>query len=388
MIPFDCIVVGAGIAGCVSAERLASQGRKVLIIEERSHIGGNCYDYYNDHGILVHPYGPHIFHTDNEEVWNYLSRFTDWHYYQHRVRGVVDGQLVPIPFNLNTLHALFPRTLSVRLEEKLVETFGIGAKVPILKLRQTDDSDLQMLANYVYEKVFLNYTLKQWGMRPEEISSKVSGRVPVFVSRDDRYFQDQYQALPKHGYTRMFEHILEHPNIHVMLQTSMHDLIAIDIQKKNILFMGQPFSGTFVYTGMIDELFNYQFGDLPYRAIRFEHSTFPYQKYQDAAVINYPNNYTFTRISEFKQITGQNHALTSILREYPCSFDRQKFKQSVPCYPILQKTFEQRAQQYIKICEYFPNMIAIGRLSEYKYYDMDDMVARVLSIFKKVKYDR
>jgi UDP-galactopyranose mutase len=387
MISFDCIIVGAGFAGCVSAERLATQGKKVLIIEERSHIGGNCYDCYDDHGILIHPYGPHIFHTDNEKVWDYLSRFTDWHYYQHRVMGSIDGQFVPIPFNLNTLQALFPKDLSTRLEKKLVSTFGFGAKVPILKLRQTEDSDLQMLAEYVYEKIFLNYTLKQWGMRPEEISPEVSGRVPFFLSRDNRYFQDRYQALPKHGYTKMFEHILKHPNIHIMLQTPMHDLITIDIPKKNILFMGQPFSGTFVYTGMIDDLFNFQFGELPYRATRFEHSTLPYEKYQDVAVVNYPNNYSFTRVSEFKYMTGQNHTSTSILSEYPCPFERQTSEQSVPCYPILQKTFEQRAEQYKKICESFPNMIAVGRLPEYRYYDMDDMVARVLRIIKKVKYD-
>jgi UDP-galactopyranose mutase len=245
-----------------------------------------------------------------------------------------------------------------------------------------------MLANYVYEKVFLNYTLKQWGMRPEEISAEVSGRVPIFISRDDRYFQDKYQALPKPGYTRMFERILEHPNIYVMLQSSMHDFISIDIHKKNILFMGQPFAGAFVYTGMIDELFNYQFGELPYRAIRFEHSTLPYQKHQDPAVINYPNNYTFTRVSEFKHMTGQDHTFTSILCEFPCLFERQNVEQNVPCYPVLQKKIEQRAEQYNKLCEYFPNMFAVGRLSEYRYYDMDDMVARVLSIFKKVKYDR
>lgn len=221
----DWLIVGAGFAGGTLAERIASQlGKKVLVVDRRRHIGGNAYDYYDEHGILVHKYGPHIFHTNSKKVWNYLSQFTEWRPYYHRVLAVVEGQLVPVPFNLNSVRLLFPPRMAERLEEKLISTFGYGARVPILRLRQKEDEDLRFLADYVYKHVFEGYTLKQWGMRPEELNSSVTARVPVLVSRDDRYFQDTYQAVPKHGYTRLFEHLLAHPNIKVLLGSDWKEL--------------------------------------------------------------------------------------------------------------------------------------------------------------------
>jgi len=223
---FKYIIVGSGFSGSVLAERIANQlNEKVLLIEKRNHIGGNCYDYYNDDGILIHKYGPHIFHTNYKEVWDYLSSFTEWHAYEHRVLAMIDNKKVPVPFNLNSLHMLFKNNIASRFENSLIEAYGINIKVPILKLRESNNSDLKVLADFIYENVFLNYNFKQWGMRPEELDSSVTGRVPVFVSRDNRYFQDQYQGIPKDNYAKIFEKMLAHKNIKFLLNTDYKEVI-------------------------------------------------------------------------------------------------------------------------------------------------------------------
>ncbi|RXT04464.1 UDP-galactopyranose mutase [Ammoniphilus sp. CFH 90114] len=381
---FDSIIVGAGFAGSVLAERMASElNQKVLIIEKRSHIGGNAYDTYNSHGVLVHEYGPHIFHTKVKEVWEYLSRFTDWYLYHHQVLGVIDGKQVPIPFNLETLYALLPNSLAQSLEQKLIKQFGYNVKVPILKLREAEDEDLRFLADYVYEKVFLHYTSKQWGWKPDELDPAVTGRVPVYISKDHRYFQDPYQGMPKEGYTKLFQRMLGHPNIKVLLNTDYREVLDIDYATQSIHLFGQPFYGKLIYTGKIDEFFDYRFGELPYRSLRFEFETVQKTSYQSVGTVNYPNDYSFTRITEFKHLTGQEHQATTIVREYPQAYLRDMPGQDVPYYPVPREENQQLYKQYKALAKDFKQVLFVGRLAEYRYYDMDAVVARALRLFEE-----
>ena len=375
---FDSVIVGAGLTGSVFARELAEMGRRVLVVEKKGHIGGRCYDRYDEHGILIHEYGPHLFHTSNSEVYAYLSRFTEWREYQHRVLADVDGTLIPLPFNLDSLHALFPRQMAMKFEHALLESFGFGEKVPILKLRQSGSSELQWLADFIYEKIFLNYTLKQWGGRPEDINPEVTGRVPIFISRDNRYFQERYQAVPRYGYTKMFENLLAHSGIHLLLQTTFQDILAVSPETGEIHLFGRSYSGELVFTGMIDELFGFRFGKLPYRSLDFRFSHYTAATFQPAAVVNYPNGYNFTRITEFKQITGQDAAGTTVLREFPLDYE---YGAGIgPCYPMTDENSVRMYRQYRELAKSIPGLIPVGRLAEYRYYDMDDVVARVLSL--------
>jgi len=284
---FDTIIIGTGFAGSVLAERLATQqNKRILIVDKRRHIGGNCYDCFDEHGILIHQYGPHLFHTDNKSVFDYLSQFTQWRPYQHEVLAFIDGQKVPVPFNLNSLHAIFPSSLANSLELKLINRFGYGVKVPILELREVDDSELKFLADYIYQKIFLNYTAKQWGKRPEEISAEVTARVPVHISRDNRYFQDKYQAIPANGYTKVFENMLNHPNISLLLNTDYKEIFTIDFDSGKMRFMDGEFKGDFIFTGLIDELFDSRFGELPYRSLDFKFEYFSCDQFQEKTTIN------------------------------------------------------------------------------------------------------
>jgi len=375
---FNFIVVGSGLAGCTIAERIANVlKQKVLIIEKRSHIGGNCYDYYDDSGILVHKYGPHIFHTNLKDVWGYISKFTEWYPYQHKVLGFIDGKKVPIPFNLNSIYGLFPKRIASLFERKLINAFGFGIKVPILKLLETEDKDLKLLADFIYEKVFLNYTIKQWGMRPEELEPEVTERVPVFISRDDRYFQDIYQGLPKNGYHEMFKKMLSNPNIKVLLNTDYKEVIGGDHEAKKVYFSGQEFRGKLIYTGKIDEFFNYELGELPYRSLRFEFETLNTEYFQEAGVVNYPNDYEFTRITEFKHLTGQKSPLTTIVKEIPQNHDRSDW-QNIPYYPIPKRENFDLCEKYKEKARAFENVIFLGRLGEYRYYTMNMVIEKAL----------
>ncbi len=376
---FDAVVIGAGFAGAVFARELASVGKRVLLIEKRNHIGGNCYDYFDEHGILIHKYGPHLLHTSNSEVFHYLSRFTRWREYQHRVLAEVDGKQVPIPFNLNSIEMLFPAEMAARISGKLIDRFGFGSKAPILELLKTEDDDLHFLADFIYEKIFLNYTLKQWGCHPEEISSEVMSRVPVLVSRDDRYFQDRFQVMPEGGYTKLFSRLLDHAGIHLLLNTNYRDVLDFNSANGTMTLFGQPFTKKLVFTGMIDELLDFRFGELPYRALNFSFTNINKDYYQDVTVVNYPNMYQFTRITEFKHLTGQDiPGHTVILREFPEPFERNK-STSIPCYPVLQAEGVTRYKQYKEHADRFANLLLVGRLAEYRYYDMDDIVDRALT---------
>mgnify|MGYP001773276240 CR=1 FL=1 len=367
---FDYLIVGAGYSGCILAERIATQlNKKVLIVEKRNHIGGNAFDYYDENGILVHKYGPHIFHTNSKKVWDYLSRFTEWNLYYHKVLAVVDGKKIPIPFNLNSLYQVFPKKYAEKLEKQLIETFGYGTKIPILKLKESVSGDLKFLADFIYEKIFLNYTVKQWGYKPEDLDPSVTARVPIYISRDDRYFQDIYQGLPKYGYTKMFENMLNHRNIHILLNTDYRDVIE-DIKFDKL-----------VYTGPVDYFFDYIHGELPYRSLRFEFKAINSEYFQEVAQINYPNDYDFTRITEFKHMTGQKSKLTTIAYEYPEPYITGK---NEPYYPIPKSENLEIYNKYVKEINKL-NGVAyfVGRLADYRYYNMDQIVARALSVFEK-----
>jgi UDP-galactopyranose mutase len=362
---FDYLIVGAGFAGAVLAERLANNGKKVLILDKRPHIGGNAFDQFDAAGVLIHPYGPHIFHTNSLEVFTYLSRFTAWRPYQHKVLGLVEGNLVPVPFNLNSLAQLFPPSLASRLEDKLIGQYGYGVKMPILKMRQEADLDLRFLAEYVYKNVFYGYTTKQWERTPEELDASVTARVPVAISRDDRYFGDTHQAMPLHGYTKLFEKMLFHPNIKIMLNTDYREVMDFI-----------PFE-QMIYTGPIDAFFDYTFGKLPYRSLEFVHQTTQQNAFQAVGTVNYPNDYQYTRITEFKHLTGQAHAQTSIVYEYPRAEGDPYYPIPMPENNALYKRYEDLAKQQTKVT-------FVGRLATYKYYNMDQIVAQALHVFKQL----
>ncbi len=368
---FDSIIIGAGFSGSVVAERLASVSKEnVLIIEKRSHIGGNAYDFYDKNGILVHKYGPHTFHTDSGKAWEYLSQFTGWHPYNLRILGEIDGRKIPIPFNLNSISALFPAAMAEKTEKKLIDYYGLENKVPILELRKTSDSDLKFLADFVYDRVFLNYTLKQWGFKPEELSPDVTGRVPVFISRDNRYFQDVYQAIPESGYARMFERMLSHPNIKILLNTDYKEVIPELKYDKLII------------TGEIDSYFNYQFGHLPYRTLDFEWNFLNIEYFQETGMVNYPNDYNFTRITEFKHLTGQISPVTTIMKEYP---RLRRDENDIPYYPIPKNDFLEIYKKYENDSKKLKNIHFIGRLGRYSYINMDTAVLQALELFENIR---
>jgi UDP-galactopyranose mutase len=360
---FDYMIVGAGFAGTVLAERLASElDAKILIIDRRNHVAGNAYDHYDDAGILVHKYGPHIFHTNSERVFEYLSRFTAWRPYEHRVQTSVDGQLVPMPINTDTINKLYGLNLTCQQ----VEEFLVSVAESRSEIRTSEDVVVSRVGRDLYERFFRNYTRKQWGLDPSELDSSVTSRVPVRTSRDDRYFTDRYQAMPVHGYTRMFEKMLSHPNIRIMLNTNYSD------SKDEVSFR------QLIFTGPVDEYFDHCYGKLPYRSLHFEHQTLDRTQYQPAAVVNYPNEHAYTRITEFKYLTGQEHSKTSIVFEYPQ-------REGDPYYPIPQQKNAELYHKYKAMADMLPNVHFVGRLGTYKYYNMDQVVAQALALFEKLR---
>jgi UDP-galactopyranose mutase len=379
---YDCIVIGAGIAGTVAARILAEDAhKKVLVVERRSHIGGNCYDEKDAHGILIHNYGPHIFHTGLEEVYAYLSRFTDWYAFGHEVVAKVGDQLIPVPFNLNTLHMVYDKEKADRLEQKLIAAYGEGSRVPIMKLRENEDSDIREIAQYVYENVFLKYTMKQWGQKPEEISPEVTGRVPVLISYDNRYFQDKYQGVPKDGFTPMFEKMLDHENITVRLNTPCTDVLQF--KENMIYFEGKPFAGEVIYTGALDELFDCRFGRLPYRSLDFHFEYLNQDSYQGHSVVNYTVSEDYTRITEFKYLTGQRDAKgTTIVKEYPFAYTGAEGE--IPYYAILNDENQALYEKYKALTDGMDNFHLLGRLAEYKYYNIDAMTKKAMELAAKL----
>ena len=380
---FDALVVGAGYAGAVCARRLAEQGgKRVLVLERRSHIGGNAYDCLDEAGVLIHQYGPHIFHTNDKLVFDWLSRFTQWRDYQHRVIANIPdsagGRMTyPVPFNLTSLETAFGPVEGKRLGDKLVAEYGAEKKVTILALRQNEDPEISALADYVYEHVFVHYTMKQWGQTPEEIDPNTTARVPVFLSRDDRYFQDAYQGMPEEGYTPMFERILDHPNITVELGCDA--LKRLDVSGEEIKVDGQTFHGPVVYTGQADELFGFRFGPLPYRTLDFRFETLQQDDFQGYGTVNYTVDQDYTRITEFKHLTGQEvPGKTTIVKEYSRSYTGAPGE--IPYYAIINPDNNAKYSQYKALADKFPNLHLLGRLAEYKYYNMDAIAGRALDL--------
>jgi UDP-galactopyranose mutase len=359
---FDYLIVGAGFAGSVLAERLASQAdKKVLIIDKRNHIGGNAYDHYNNDGILIHKYGPHIFHTNSKEVFQYLSHFTPWRPYEHKVLASVDGQLVPIPINLNTINQLY----GLNLNSAEVESFFESRAEKVTRVRTSEDVVVSKVGRELYEKFFRGYTRKMWDLDPSELDSSVTARVPTRTNRDNRYFTDTYQAMPLYGYTFMFQQMLSHPNIKVMTNADYKDIIDI-IPFKNL-----------IYTGPIDEYFDYCYGKLPYRSLEFKFETIDAEYFQPTGTVNYPNEQLYTRITDFKYLTGQKHPKTAIVYEFPKA-------EGDPYYPVPRPENAELYKKYQQLAASMKNTYFVGRLATYKYYNMDQVVAQALTAFKKI----
>jgi UDP-galactopyranose mutase len=362
---FDWLIVGAGFAGSVLAERIASQrGERVLIIDRRPHISGNAYDRYNEAGLLIHQYGPHIFHTNSKAIFDYLSTFTRWRPYEHRVLAEVDGMLLPIPINLDTVNRLFGLNLD---SEGLSAWFAARAEKPE-EIRTSEDVVVSVVGRELYEKFFRGYTQKQWGVEPSALDKSVTARVPTRVDKDDRYFSDAYQYMPEGGYTRMFERMLNHPNIKIMLQTSFDEV------------RGQIPFRRLIYTGPVDEFFQFRFGKLPYRSLRFEHVTVNERQHQPVAVVNYPQTQAYTRVTEYKHLTGQQHEKTSLTYEYPCDTGD-------PYYPVPRAQNMELYKRYEKLALAQKDVWFVGRLATYRYYNMDQVVGQALSTFRRINQE-
>jgi len=360
---FDWLIVGAGFAGATLAERIASQrGEKVLVIDRRPHIGGNAYDRHNDDGLLVHNYGPHIFHTNSAAIFDHLSQFTEWRKYEHRVLGMVDEQLVPIPINLDTVNKLYNLQLT---SEELPGWFASRAE-QVETIRTSEDVVVSVVGRELYEKFFQGYTRKQWGMDPSELDKSVTARVPTRTNRDDRYFTDTHQYMPKHGYTRMFEKMLSHPNIKVMTQTDFAD-VKDEIEYRNL-----------IWTGPIDEYFGFQFGKLPYRSLQFRHETLDTEQFLPTGTVNYPQTEAYTRVSEYKHMTGQVHPKTAITYEYPSAVGD-------PYYPIPRPENAELYKRYEALALATSDVWFVGRLATYRYYNMDQVTGQALATFRRIQ---
>jgi UDP-galactopyranose mutase len=359
---YDFLIVGAGYAGSVLAERLARDaGKKVLIVDRRPHVAGNAYDHYDAAGILVHKYGPHIFHTNSKEIFDYLSQFTEWRKFEHRVRAQVDGKLLPIPINLDTVNTLY----GLNLDSAGLEQFFANVAEKVENIRTSEDVVVSTVGRDLYEKFFRGYTRKQWGLDPSELSSQVTARIPVRTNRDDRYFGDAFQYMPLHGFTRMFENMLDHDNITIQLGTDYRDLKDVPYREM-------------IYTGPIDEYFDYRYGKLPYRSLEFRHETHDQPVFQSAPVVNYPNDYDYTRVTEFKYLTGQEHEKTSIVYEYPQA-------EGDPYYPIPRPQNAELNSKYQALVNDTPGLYFVGRLASYKYYNMDQVVGQALTMYRKIR---
>ena len=409
METFDIWIAGSGYAGAVAARALADKGRKVLMLERRNHTGGNAYDCRDEAGVLIHQYGPHIFHTNNAEVFEFLSRFTEWRDYQHRVvANIPDGSgkpgwrlQYPVPFNLTSLETAFGAEEGKKLGDKLVAAYGAEKKVTILELRQNPDPEIAALADYVYEHVFVHYTMKQWGQRPEDIDPNTTARVPVFLSRDDRYFQDQFQGMPLEGYTAMFERMLDHPNITVKLNTDAREYIALDACGTDAREVWTPEKCPLIYTGQVDELFDFKYGPLPYRTLDFRFETWrdredprkPYPDenhplrggdfFQTHGTVNYTVDEDFTRITEFKYLTGQQlPGVTTIVKEYSRAYTGAEGE--IPYYAIINEENNALYAKYKAEAEGYPKLYLLGRLAQYKYFNMDAIAAQALELARRL----
>ena len=378
---YDVIVVGAGAAGCTVARKLAEEGKTVLILEKKNHIAGNCYDEKDSYGVLIHVYGPHIFHTSREDVYTFLSRFTDWYAFRHEVVANVHGQYMPVPFNLHTLKAAYGEAKAKELEQKLVAIYGMGTKVPILDLMNHEDADLQMIGKYVYDNIYVYYTMKQWGKKPEEIDPAVTARVPVHISYDNGYFGDKYQGVPLHGFTKMFENMVAHENITIQLETEAKEVLSI--QDHQVHYQGEVFQGNVIFTGPLDEFLNCKYGRLPYRTLDFAFEHYEQDDFQGHSVVNYTVDQDYTRITEYKYLTGQKCQGTTISKEYPSAYTGENGQ--IPYYSIANEENHALYAKYRDEMAGIANFHLLGRLAEYQYYNIDVMVEKAIELAEKLK---
>jgi len=358
---YDYLIAGAGFAGSVLAERLASTGKRILLVDKREHVGGNAFDYYNEHGILVHKYGPHIFHTNSAEVFDYLSRFTEWLPYEHRVLANVEGKLLPIPINLDTVNKLY----GLQLEAEDLPGFFSRRAECRPEIRTSEDVVVSKVGRDLYEKFFQGYTRKQWGLDPSELDATVAGRIPVRMDREDRYFTDQFQFMPRDGYTAMFGRMLADPLIEVATATDFAS-VQTRIPHREVIF-----------TGPVDSFFEYCYGRLPYRSLEFQLETLPVEKYQGNGTVNWPNEHSYTRVTEFKHLTGQKHDATTICYEFPRD-------EGDPYYPVPRPQNAEMYKKYERLANSMSGVHFVGRLATYKYYNMDQVVAQALALFQRL----
>jgi UDP-galactopyranose mutase len=376
------LVVGAGFSGATVARLLAESGNDVTVLDRRETVGGNAYDCVDKNGILVQPYGPHIFHTSDKSVFEFLSRFTEWTDYEHKVLARVrKDKLVPVPFNLTSLFSLFP-SKAEGIKKILIDEIGYGKKVPILQLKKHENPEIRAFADFVYKNIFYIYTMKQWGFKPEQLGSEVMNRVPVYLSEDDRYFLDTYQYMPKNGFTELITNILRHPNIKIKLKTDVKKEIALIDGK--IYYGGREFLGSLIYTGCVDELFDYKYGVLPYRSLKFKFKTLKMPSYQPSAVVNYTTSHKYTRISEFTKFTCEQKENTVIVKEFPIRFKKGK---NIPYYPIPIEKNKNHYEKYLSEAKNYKNLYLLGRLATYKYINMDVAVKNAMSLYEELAGD-
>lgn len=382
---YDVIIVGAGFAGATLANKFANDNKKVLVIEKRPHIGGNMYEECRKNGVRVHLYGPHIFHTNDEEVFNYLKKFTDFYFYEHRVLANINNTLVPVPFNFKSIELLFDGKKAEKIKDKLLTNYPNEKKVSILDLLNNKDKEIKEFGNYVFENIFVHYTAKQWNTSIDNVDKSVINRVPVLLGYDDRYFQDKYQFMPKNGYNEIFDNMLNNKNITIVLNTTAKSLIKVDTNKEKVYYDGKEFNGKLIYTGEIDELLNYKYGPLPYRSLTLKFEDKKEDYYQPTSVVNYTISEDYTRITEFKYLSNQRcDKNTTILKEYPLTYN-YKSKKQIPYYAILNDENQKLYDKYANDIKKIDNIYLCGRLAEYKYYNMDAVVRRALDLYETIK---
>lgn len=385
---YDYIIVGAGITGITAAEQLANvYDKKVLLIDKNDHIGGNCYDYYDESGILVHKYGPHIFHTNNEEVYSYLSLFTTWNVYNHKLVCNINNTVIPVPFNLISIDKTMQDD-NQKITTALLTEYIVNDTLPLDKLKESKNPDIQKLVSYVNENIYTPYVKKIYGVDPEKICEVDGVNINITISYDCRYYQDKYQAVPSNGYTSMFENMLSNHNINILLEHDYNDIISIDLENKKVYFNDEEYTGQLIFTGMIDEFFNYCYGKLPYRSIVYMNETVDQIHFQENASIIYPNDYHFTEITEYKYITGQHARNTTIQFAFPTDYNPKYDETNIPYYPIITEENMELFRKYEKLTEKFPQITFMGRLCNYKHLNMDEAVQNVHDVlFKQLKHE-
>ena len=381
---YNYLIVGAGFCGSVIARKLAEEEKKVLILERRNHIAGNMYDENDDNGILIHRYGPHIFHTDEKRAYDFINKYGDWVPYHHRCAAVLEDIDTPSPANFKTIDLLYDKKEAEELKKELQCRYEGRKSVTITELRECEDINIRKYAEKLYEENYKPYTVKQWGIMPEKIDSEIISRVPIRLDYTDAYFDDKYQVLPKNGYTHFFKNLLNHENIEVNLNTDAADFIRIDIHNNQILFEDKPLEIPLVYSGSIDEILGNCFGHLPYRSLNFDYHTKSVDSFQDTPVVVHPKAKGFTRITEYKKMPPQNiKGITTVVYEYPVSAEKANGKEQY--YPILTKDNEALYKKYLSIIEKISGLYLCGRLANYKYYDMDDAIIHALEVYDSIK---